>query len=316
MSQLRALVTGVSGQDGSYLSELLLEKGYEVHGFLRRGSKPRNERVLVHYGDLTDPAELRQAISESDPDEIYNLGAQSHVGASFHSAAYTFRATFEPLLTILEYVREYSPTARVYQASSSEMFGTELPPQNENTLFNPQSPYAIAKCAAHYLVSLRRKLGTYVVGGILFNHESPIRPPSFVTRKISQGVARIFQGKQNELVLGNLDAKRDWGFAGDYVRAMWLMMQQDQPRDYVVATGESFTVRDFVILAFRCAEDLTGKRLDWEKHVRIDDKYKRPAEVPDLCGDATRALVELGWQPTVRLHELVRMMVTHDLSQG
>lgn len=316
MSQLRAFVTGIAGQDGSYLSELLLEKGYEVHGFLRRGSRPRDERVAVHYGDLTDPAELRQAIIDADPSEVYNLGAQSHVGASFHSATYTSRATFEPLLTILEYVRENRKQIRVYQASSSEMFGTELPPQSEDTPFSPQSPYAVSKAAAHHLVRLYRKYGIYVVGGILFNHESPIRPPSFVTRKISQSVARIFTGRQQELVLGNLDARRDWGFAGDYVDAMWRMMQREVPKDYVIATGETFSVRDFVVLAFRCAEDITGKTLDWEKLVRVDAKYKRPAEVPDLQGDATRALADLGWQPTVRFHELVRMMVAHDLEEN
>jgi GDPmannose 4,6-dehydratase len=316
MAQLRALVTGVTGQDGSYLSNFLLEKGYEVRGFLRRGSRPRDERVAPHYGDLTDSAELRQAIIDADPSEIYNLGAQSHVGASFHSAQYTSRATFEPLLTILEFVLKEKKSIRVYQASSSEMFGTEVPPQNEDTPFSPQSPYAIAKCGAHQLVRLYRKYGVYVVGGILFNHESPIRPPSFVTRKISQGVARIFTGKQSELVLGNLDARRDWGFAGDYVDAMWRMLQQDTPKDYVIATGETFSVRDFVELAFRAAEDITGKHLDWEKLVRVDAKYTRPAEVPDLQGDATRALADLGWQPTVRFHELVRMMVEHDLKNA
>ncbi len=314
MSQLRAFITGVSGQDGSYLSSLLLEKGYEVHGFLRRGSRPFDERVAVHYGDLTDPAELVQALKEADPSEIYNLGAQSHVGASFENPGYTFRATFEPLLTILEHVHLRKKSVRVYQASSSEMFGTELPPQSEDTPFSPQSPYAVAKCAAHQLVRLYRKYGVFVVGGILMNHESPIRPPSFVTRKITQGVARIFTGKQNELVLGNLDARRDWGFAGDYVEAMWRMLQQEVPRDYVIATGETFSVRDFVILAFRHAEDITGKRIDWQDVVRVDEKYKRPAEVPDLQGDATRAFADLGWRPTVHFHELVRMMVAHDLA--
>ena len=315
MPQLRALITGVTGQDGSYLSELLLEKGYEVHGFARRGSRAPDPRVAMHYGDLCDAAALRAALSEVEPNEVYNLGAQSHVQVSFDEPAYTFAVTATPVFTILEHIRARAPHTRLYQASSSEMFGTELPPQCEDTPFAPQSPYAIAKVAAHHAVQLYRKYGIYCVSGVLFNHESERRPANFVTRKISRGVARIALGLQPELVLGNLDASRDWGYAPDYVDAMWRMLQNGAPKDYVIATGETFTVRDFVILAFRCAEDVTGKRLDWDKCVRVDAKFKRPAEVPFLCGDATRALADLGWQPTVRFHQLVRKMVVHDLSE-
>lgn len=316
MPQLRAFITGVTGQDGTHLSRLLLKKGYEVHGFARRGSRPPDERVKLHFGDLCDAAALRVALYEVAPSEIYNLGAQSHVHASFYEPEYTMRATAEPIITILEHVRANQPNARVYQASSSEMFGDEMPPQNENTPFSPQSPYAIAKVAAHQTVRLYRKAkGLFAVAGILFNHESEIRPTSFVTRKISRGAAAIALGLEKELVLGNLDALRDWGHAADYVEAMWLMLQQESPRDYVVATGERFSVRDFVVLAFRFAEDATGQLLDWEKYVRIDAKFKRPAEVPDLCGDATRALADLGWQPRVRFHELVRRMVLNDIAE-
>lgn len=315
MAQLRAFISGVTGQDGSHLTDFLLEKGYEVHGFARRGSRV-DERVRVHFGDLSDPATLRQALAEAEPHEIYNLGAQSHVHASFKEPSYTFRVTAEPIITVLEHVRLCAPHTRVYQASSSEMFGLAMPPQNEDTPFAPQSPYAIAKVAAHQTVGLyRRAYGMFSVAGILFNHEGERRPPAFVTRKISRGVARVALGMDKEIVLGNLDARRDWGHAEDYVRAMWLMLQQDNPRDYVIATGETFSVRDFVILAFRFVEDLTGKLFDWEKHVRVDANFKRPAEVPDLCGDSTRALADLGWQPTVRFHELVRRMVTHDLQE-
>jgi GDPmannose 4,6-dehydratase len=315
MAQLRAFITGVTGQDGSHLTDLLLQKGYEVHGFARRGSRV-DERVRVHYGDLSDPATLHQALHEAEAHEVYNLGAQSHVHASFREPEYTFRVTAEPIITILNHVRNCAPNTRVYQASSSEMFGLELPPQHESTPFAPQSPYAIAKVAAHQTVSLyRRAYGIFSVSGILFNHEGERRPPSFVTRKISRGVARIALGLDKEIVLGNLDARRDWGYAPDYVAAMWRMLQQDDPRDYVIATGETFSVRDFVVMAFRFAEDATGKLFDWEKHVRIDATFKRPAEVPDLCGDATRALADLGWQPTVRFHELVRRMVMNDFEQ-
>lgn len=317
MAQLRALITGVTGQDGSYLSELLLEKGYEVHGFARRNSRPTDERVVLHVGDLTDPASLRFAIRESDPHEIYNLGAQSHVAASFVEPEYSFRATAEPILTILEYIREKKLDCRVYQASSSEMFGTSAPPQCEDTPFLPRSPYAVAKVAAHNFVRLYREAyGIFAVGGVLFNHESQRRPTAFVTRKISRGVAKIALGLADHLTLGNLDAKRDWGHAADYVEAMWRMLQQPDPRDYVVATGETHTVREFLEEAIRCVETLTGFLVpDWNAAVRVDDKFARPAEVPALCGDASRAREDLGWQPRTRFQDLVRQMVENDVRE-
>ncbi|HYV99702.1 MAG TPA: GDP-mannose 4,6-dehydratase [Gemmatimonadaceae bacterium] len=314
----RALITGITGQDGFYLTRLLLEKGYEVHGVVRRGQNPDLPvGVGVHLGDLTDPATIYQAITDSDPSEIYNLGAQSHVGASFKEASYTFRATAEPILTILECLRANGGAARgvrVYQASSSEMFGDAPAPQNENSPFRPQSPYAVAKVAAHHTVSLYRKAyGLFVVGGILFNHEGPRRPPSFVTRKITRGVARIFSGNDDSLTLGNLDACRDWGFAGDYVKAMWLMLQQDTPKDYIVATGNTHSVRDFVIAAFDHANRLTGRNLQWEMFVKTSADLQRPSEVPHLLGNASRTCQELGWAPEVNFDGLVRMMVEADL---
>lgn len=314
-SKRRALITGILGQDGSYLTELLLRKDYEVHGVVRRGNGASiADSVSLHYADLTDAALLRQAVLEAWPDEIYNLGAMSHVLASFREPEYTFRANALPIVTILDEVRRQDRGIRVYQASSSEMFGDAPPPQNENSPFRPRSPYAIAKVAAHHSVELyRRAYGVFAVGGILLNHESPRRPSAFVTRKITQGVARIFAGKSSELVLGNLDARRDWGFAGDYVQAMWLMLQQQSPRDYVVATGDSHSVRDFVISAFDHANELTGRNLSWEMFVKIDPRFERPAEVPHLCGNATRACSELGWRPQVTFQGLVRTMVFADL---
>jgi GDPmannose 4,6-dehydratase len=267
----------------------------------------------MHFGDLTDPAALRHALGESDPHEIYNLGAQSHVHSSFTEPEYTMRATGLPILTILEHVRSSGvkapwPRLRIYQASSSELFGTEPAPQNEETRFSPRSPYAIAKLAAHQSVMLyRQAYGMFAVSGILHNHESPHRGLNFVTRKITHAVARIKKGIDRELVLGNLDARRDWGFAGDSVGAMWLMLQQDEPRDFVVATGETHSVREFCEAAF----DVVG--LNWREYVRIDDKFKRPAEVPDLRGDATRIREALGWKPLVGFQELVEMMVRADL---
>lgn len=309
----RALVTGVAGQDGSYLAELLLKKGYEVHGFARRGSS-LPESVHPHFGDLLDPAALRQALIASSPTEVYNLGAQSHVGASFNEPHYSMRVTYEPLLSILEWAKLARTDPRVYQASTSECFGDAPAPQNENSPFRPRSPYAIAKVAAHQLIGLYREAhGVFVVGGILFNHESVRRPPAFVTRKITQGVARIFHGKEQYLTLGNLEAKRDWGFAGDYVEAMWLMLQQDVPKDYVIASGSTHTVREFVIEAFKCANEFTGKNLSWEQHLRTDPKFERPAEVPLLLGNATKACSDLGWSPKVNFTGLVKMMVEHDL---
>lgn len=309
----RAFITGITGQDGSYLAELLLDRDYEVHGFARRGSRVSDPRVQMHFGDLADPAALRHALGESDPHEIYNLGAQSHVGASFTEPEYTWRVTALPILAILEHVRSSSvkapwPRLRVYQASTSELFGTEPSPQNEETRFSPQSPYAIAKLAAHESVKLyRRAYGVFAVSGILHNHESPRRPAAFVTRKITQAVARIKKGIDKELLLGNLDARRDWGFAGDYVDAMWRMLQQDEPRDFVVATGESHSVREFCEAAF------SSVGLNWMEHVRVDPKFLRPAEVPDLRGDATRIREALGWQPKTSFAELVKVMVESDL---
>jgi GDPmannose 4,6-dehydratase len=322
-SKQRALITGITGQDGFYLTRLLIEKGYEVHGVVRRGQSPYLPAgVVTHLGDLTDPAALRQAIVDAEPTEIYNLGAQSHVHASFREPEYTFAATALPILTILEHLRENGGRSslhrgdpvRVYQASSSEMFGDTRPPQNENSAFHPRSPYAVAKVAAHQTVGLYREAhGLYAVGGILFNHESEIRPASFVTRKITREVARIFSGQSDRLVLGNLEAKRDWGFAGDYVRAMWLMLQQAEPRDYVIASGNSHSVRDFVIAAFEAAHELTGRELNWEAYVSTDTKFERPAEVPYLLGNPTRACQDLGWAPLVSFEGLVRRMVSVDL---
>jgi len=317
-SKPRALITGILGQDGHYLSELLLEKGYEVHGFIRRGSRRSPPAgVSYHEGDLTDPASLRQAIVDSEPSEIYNLGAQSHVGASFYEPEYTFAATALPILTILQHLKEHahhSAPVRVYQASSSEMFGDAPPPQNENSPFRPQSPYAVAKVAAHNFVGLYRKFGIFAVGGILFNHESEFRPASFVTRKITTGVAKIFAGEADSITLGNLDAKRDWGFSGDYVDAMWRMLQQSSPKDYVIATGSTHSVREFVIAAFEAANGYTGQQLAWESFVRTSAHFHRPAEVPHLLGNPTRACAELGWAPKVNFEGLVRMMVAADLA--
>lgn len=320
-SKRRALITGITGQDGSYLAELLLEKGYEVHGFARRTTKDI-PGVSLHLGDLTDRAALGHALAESDPHEIYNLGAQSHVAASFREPEYTIEATTRPLITILEHVRASGvkapwPRLRVYQASSSELFGDAPPPQNENTPFRPRSPYAIAKHAAHQLVGLYREAyGIFAVAGILHNHESPRRPPSFVTRKVTQGVARVFRGEVKEIVLGNLDARRDWSFAGDMVKGMHLMLQQDAPKDYVLASGSAHSVQDFVEAAFRAANEITGRDLAWRDYVKVDPRFLRPAEVPHLLGNATRACQELGWRPEVNFEGLVRMMVEHDLGSA
>ena len=304
----RAFVTGITGQDGYYLTKLLLDKGYEVHGFARRGSLPPDERVLMHEGDLSDPSLLRRALAESDPHEVYNLGAQSHVGASFLEPEYTWRVTALPILTILEHARSTGAKFRTYQASTSELFGTEPSPQNEETRFTPRSPYAIAKLAAHHTVRLYREAyGSFACSGILHNHESPRRGHAFVTRKITRAVARISVGIDRELILGNLDARRDWGHAADYVEAMFLMLQQDEPRDFVVATGETRSVRDFCEAAF----GVLG--LNWMDYVRTDPKFERPAEVPDLRGDATRIREALGWAPKTTFAELVEGMVRADL---
>ncbi|MFH1746129.1 MAG: GDP-mannose 4,6-dehydratase [Planctomycetota bacterium] len=322
----RAVISGATGQDGSYLCELLLDKGYEVHGIMRRSSTFNTDRIdhiyrdphdpdthfYLHYGDLTDGTSLRRILEDVQPDEIYNLGAQSHVKISFQQPEYTADVAATGTLRLLECVRDYAKhsrrNVRLYQAGSSEMFGASPPPQSETTLFYPRSPYAVSKVAAHwYCVNYREAYGLFISNGILFNHESPRRGETFVTRKITRAVGRIKLGLQEHLYLGNLDARRDWGYARDYVEAMWLMLQQEQPGDYVVATGAAHSVEEFVAEAFGHAG------LDWRKHVRIDERYLRPTEVDYLKGDPSKAQRELNWRPTVTFAELVRMMVDHDL---
>ena len=322
----RALITGITGQDGSYLTEFLLGKGYEVHGLLRRASSFNTDRLdhiyqdphvqgaalRLHYGDLTDGTGLRRVLEMVNPDEIYNLGAQSHVKVSFEIPEYTAEVVGMGTLRLLEAMRDHvankSKGVRYYQAGSSEMFGAAKPPQNENTAFCPRSPYAISKVAAHWhSVNYREAYDLFICNGVLFNHESPRRGETFVSRKITRAVGRIKEGLQDKLFLGNMMAKRDWGFAGDYVEAMWMMLQQEKPDDYVVATGKSHSVREFVELAF-------GELgLDWTKYVQIDPRYFRPTEVDFIQGDASKARTHLGWKPRVTFSELVKMMVTHDL---
>jgi len=322
----RALITGITGQDGSYLAELLLENGYEVHGIVRRASTFNTDRIdhiyadphepgvrlFLHYGDMADGTGLRRILERVSPDEVYHLAAQSHVKVSFDEPEYTADVDATGTLRLLEALRDWSSTSRraprVYQASSSEMFGSAPPPQSEATPFHPRSPYGVSKVAAFwYAVNYREAYGMFVSNGILFNHESPRRGGTFVSRKISRAAARIKLGLQSKLYLGNLDARRDWGFAGDYVRAMWLMLQQEKPDDFVVATGKSWSVRDFLDAAFGCLD------LKWTEYVVVEPRYLRPAEVDYLRGDASKAHKQLGWQPTVGFNELVRMMVDHDL---
>ena len=316
MATKKALITGITGQDGSYLAELLLEKGYEVHGLVRRSSSFNTwridhlrDRLSLHYGDLVDQNSLVRTIQLIGPDEIYNLGAQSHVKVSFEMPEYTANATGMGVLRLLDAVRELNLKSRVYQAGSSEMFGlVQETPQTERTPFHPRSPYGAAKVFGHWLaVNYREGYGMHVSNGILFNHESPRRGENFVTRKITKGIAAIVRGEASELRLGNLDAKRDWGFAGDYVDAMWRMLQQERPDDYVVATGETHSVREFLEEAFSYVN------LDWQKYVVVDPRYFRPAEVDLLLGDPSKARKALGWQPKVGFRELVRMMVDGDL---
>ncbi|HEY3918067.1 MAG TPA: GDP-mannose 4,6-dehydratase [Stellaceae bacterium] len=321
-----ALITGVTGQDGSYLTEFLLAKGYEVHGLVRRASLFNTDRIdhvyhdphlsgahlTLHYGDLTDGTAMRRVLEKVEPDEVYNLGAQSHVKVSFDVPEYTGEVVAMGALRLLEALRDHAAVAgrkpRYYQAGSSEMFGAAKPPQSEKTRFHPRSPYAVSKVAAHwYAVNYREAYGLFICNGILFNHESPRRGETFVTRKVTRAATRIKEGLQDKLFLGNLDAKRDWGFAGDYVEAMWAMLQLDQPDDYVIATGESHSVKEMVELAF-------GELgLDWEKHVELDPRYLRPTEVDFLQGDPRKANDKLGWKPRISFKALIQAMVAHDL---
>jgi len=322
----KALITGITGQDGSYLAELLLGKGYEVHGIVRRSSSFSTGRIdhlyhdpheqgvklYLHYGDVSDGTGLRQIIEKVQPDEIYNLAAQSHVRVSFDQPEYTADVVATGTLRLLEALRDYSmaggKAVRFYQAGSSEMFGAAKPPQNESTPFYPRSPYAVAKVAAYwYAVNYREAYGMFIANGILFNHESPRRGETFVTRKITRAVGRIKKGLQDRLYLGNLDAKRDWGFAGDYVEAMWKMLQVDEPGDFVVATGKTYSVREFLEAAFGCAG------LEWQRHVEIDPRYFRPTEVDCLLGDPAKAERVLDWKARTDFTELVQMMVDHDM---
>jgi GDPmannose 4,6-dehydratase len=318
----RALITGITGQDGSYLAELLLEKGYEVHGLIRRSSSINtgridhlyedphvpDRRLILHHGDMSDSAHLARLIDEVRPREVYNLAAQSHVKVSFEAPEYTSDVDALGTLRLLEAISHCDPSIRLYQASTSELFGSAPPPQNEKTPFHPRSPYGVSKIFAYWIVvNYREAYGMFASNGILFNHESPRRGETFVTRKVTRAVARIAAGRQDAVYLGNLDAKRDWGYAPDYVRAMWMMLQQPAPMDLVFSTGEQHSVREFAELAFR----LVG--LDWEKYVRIDRAYLRPAEVDTLLGDSAKAREVLGWKPAVSFAELVRLMVEADL---
>lgn len=319
----RALITGITGQDGSYLAELLLGKGYEVYGIIRRSSSFNTGRIdpiyqdphvtdaklRLVYGDLNDASSLNKLIRTIQPDEIYNLGAQSHVRVSFDIPEYTGEVTGLGTTRLLEAIRESGVKTKFYQASSSEMFGKVLEvPQRETTPFYPRSPYGAAKVYGHWItVNYREAYGLFACSGILFNHESPRRGETFVTRKITKAAARIKLGLQQDLFLGNLEAKRDWGFAGDYVEAMWLMLQQPAPDDYVIATGETHTVKEFLDVVFERVE------LDWKRHVKIDPRYYRPTEVDLLIGDASHAKKKLGWEPKVRFKELAVMMVEADL---
>jgi GDPmannose 4,6-dehydratase len=318
MAERKALITGITGQDGSYLAELLLEKGYEVFGMTRRASTENVERIghltdriTLIQGDLLDPHSLVSALRTSEPAEVYNLAAQSFVPTSWNQPVLTAEFTAVGVTRLLEAIRTVDPNIRVYQASSSEMYGkVREVPQNEETPFYPRSPYGVAKAYGHYItVNYRESYGLYAVSGILFNHESPRRGLEFVTRKISDGVARIKLGMAEDLRLGNLDAERDWGFAGDYVEAMWQMLQQPEPGDYVVATGETHSVREFAEIAFAHAG------LDWQQHVKSDPEFMRPAEVDQLVGDPARAKRELGWEPKHSFRDLVEMMVDADLER-
>lgn len=323
--QKKALIVGISGQDGSYLTELLLRKNYRVHGIVRRSSSlntprldhiysnalTRNPNFDLDYGDLTDTNSIYKILEKVQPDEVYNLGAQSHVRISFEIPEYTVDTVGLGTLRILEAIRDLGLKTKFYQASSSEMFGSAPAPQNENTPFKPRSPYGAAKVLAHHLtVNYRDAYRMFACSGILFNHESPRRGENFVTRKITRGIVNILAKKENKLYLGNLDAKRDWGFAKEYVTAMWLMLQQDKPDDYVIATGETHTVKEFVELAF----EMVG--LNWKSYIKIDPQYFRPTEVDVLLGDANKAKSKLGWEPKVKFRELVAIMLNADLKNA
>lgn len=325
----KALITGITGQDGSYLAELLLDKGYEVHGIIRRASTFGTDRIdhlyrdphdpkaemFLHYGDMTDATGLRRVLQEVEPDEVYNLAAQSHVKVSYEQPEYTADVDAVGVLRLLDAIRDYQDNGgdeiRFYQAGTSEMYGNTPPPQDEETPFHPDSPYAASKVAAHhYTRNYREAYDLFAANGILFNHESPRRGERFVTRKITRAVGRIHVGLQKKLFLGNLDAKRDWGFAGDYVEAMWRMLQQDEPGDFVIATGEAHSVREFLDAAF----GYVG--IDWEDHVEIDPEYYRPVDVDILRGDPSKAEKKLDWTPETTFDELVEMMVEHDLEKA
>ena len=320
----RALITGITGQDGSYLAELLLDKGYEVHGVVRRSSTMNRGRIdhlehahpshlddsrfTLHYGDMTDSGGLNRLVMTVAPDEIYNLAAQSQVHISFDQPEYTGNTDGLGTTRLLEAIRATGRPTRFYQASTSEMFGLTPPPQNETTPFHPRSPYGIAKLYGHWMtVNYREAYGMFACSGILFNHESPRRGENFVSRKVTRGVAAILAERSRGLRLGNLDARRDWGHARDYVEAMWLMLQQDTPDDYVIGTGVQRSVRQLVEIAF----DMVG--LDWQDYVEVDKAYFRPAEVPDLCGDASKARARLGWRPRTSFEQLIREMLEHDM---
>lgn len=319
-----ALITGITGQDGSYLAELLLGKGYEVHGIIRRASSFNTARIdhlyedphadsprlRLHYGDLTDGSQIARLMREVAPDEIYNLGAQSHVAVSFQQPEYTGDVDGLGTIRLLEAIRDTGIETRFYQAGTSEMFGDAPPPQSEASPFQPRSPYAAAKLYAYWVVrNYREAYGLHAVTGILFNHESPRRGETFVTRKITRALARIVSGEQDKLYLGNLDARRDWGHAADYVRAMWLMLQADEPQDFVIGTGESYSIRDFLTRSFATVG------LDWEPFVEIDPAYFRPTEVEFLQADPSRAVAALGWQPEITFETLVDEMVESDLAE-
>jgi len=318
----KAFITGITGQDGSYLAEFLLGKGYEVHGLIRRASTFNTERIehlykdfhdpdarmYLHYGDLSVSAHLTNLLSEIQPDEVYHLGAQSHVRVSFDTPEYTGDITGLGTIRLLEAIRKTGSTARFYQASSSEMFGAAPPPQNEDTPFQPRSPYAAAKVYSYYVIkNYRDAYNIFACNGILFNHESPRRGETFVTRKITRAATRIKLGLQDKIYLGNLDAKRDWGFAGDYVEAMWMILQHDTPDDFVIATGETYSVREFVERVFEKLD------LDYHRHVEIDERYFRPTEVDVLLGDSTKAQKILGWKPKTNFDQLIDMMLETDL---